>query len=64
VGLKLLQFGLEPCQLVLLGAAWISAGVDFAKKLTPFQYKIISNTDKRLVVEQLNGEVLALFREQ
>jgi hypothetical protein len=30
----------------------------------PYEYKIISYTDKKLVVEQRNGEVLALFREE
>src|SRR5262245_53036304 len=31
-----LQLGLEPRQLVCLGAARISAGADFAETLTPF----------------------------
>ena len=30
----------------------------------PYEYKVISNTDKKLELEQQNGEVLALFREE
>jgi hypothetical protein len=29
-----------------------------------YEYKVISNTDKKLELEQQNGEVLALFREK
>jgi hypothetical protein len=30
----------------------------------PYEYKVVSNTDKKLELEQQNGEALALFREE
>ena len=30
----------------------------------PYEYKVISNTDRKLELEQQNREVLALFREE
>jgi hypothetical protein len=30
----------------------------------PYEYKVISNTAKKLELQQQNGEVLALFREE
>jgi hypothetical protein len=30
----------------------------------PFEYKVLSNTNKKLELEQQNGEILALFREE
>jgi hypothetical protein len=63
-----------PVRLVASGT-WEMAGNRVRVRITqtnqpsvkfeePYEYKVISHTDKKLELEQQNGEVLALFREE